>query len=114
MQLNGIVRLGRRDVGLIELDRRARESSIGIAALALQALVRTKGGENHLGIVVRLELGLYVRLLLLVRDADRIGGRFGSLESVRHSERDILAVVANDVVFERWAPFFADTFHSWL
>ena len=38
VQLDGVVRLGRRDVGLVELDRRAGESGLGVAALALQAL----------------------------------------------------------------------------
>ena len=40
MQLDRIVRLGRRDVGLIELDRRRRESAVGVAALALLARLR--------------------------------------------------------------------------
>ena len=38
VQLDRIVRLGRRDIGLIELDRRARERGIGVAALAVQAV----------------------------------------------------------------------------
>src|SRR4029077_15067645 len=29
-------------------------------------------------------------------------------ESVRHRERDVLAVVANDIIIERWPPFDAD------
>jgi hypothetical protein len=42
------------------------------------------------------------------------GGRFGSLERVRHSERDVLAVVANHIIRKRRAPFFADAFESRL
>ena len=38
VQLDRVVRFGRRDIGLVELDRRAGESGIGIAALALQAI----------------------------------------------------------------------------
>ena len=63
------------------------------------------------GSFVRFEVGLDVRLLLVVRHANRIGGSLGSLERVRHSERDVLAVVANDIVLERRAPLFADAFH---
>ena len=66
--------------------------------------------SNHVGIVVRFEVGLDVRLLLGVRHANRIGGGLGSLERVRHGERDVLAVVANDIVLERRAPLFADAF----
>ena len=42
LQFDGIVRLGRRDVGLIDLDRCACKSVVGIAAFALQALGRTE------------------------------------------------------------------------
>src|SRR5262249_40176683 len=38
MQLEGIVRFGGRDVGLIELDLRGFESGLDVAALALQAI----------------------------------------------------------------------------
>ena len=43
-----------------------------------------------------------------------VGGRFGSLERGRHSKRDVLAVVTNDIVFKRRPPLFADAFHSLL
>ena len=36
VQLDRVVGLGRRDVGLVELDRRGVESAVGVAALALQ------------------------------------------------------------------------------
>src|SRR6266404_6573287 len=51
LELDGIVGLGRSDVSLIELDRRARESDVGIAALALQALLRTVAGGNCFWII---------------------------------------------------------------
>src|SRR5207237_10738829 len=35
----------------------------------------------------------------------------GSLERVGHSERDVLAVVANDIILKWRAPLFADAFH---
>ena len=69
-------------------------------------------GDNHVGLVVRFEVSLDVRLLLGVRDANRIGGGLGSLERVRHSERNVLAVVANNIILERRAPLFADAFES--
>jgi len=67
-------------------------------------------GGNHLGLVVRFEVGIDVRCLLGVRYANRIGSGFGRLERVRHRERDVLAVVANDIVLERRATFVHDAF----
>ena len=66
MQLEWIVRLGRRDVGLIELDRCARESSIGVPTLALQAVLRAKRGAHLVGIVVCFQVSLNVGCLLCV------------------------------------------------
>ena len=112
MQLDGVVRLGRRDVGLVELDRRAGESLVGVAALALQRLRGPNVVDHFVGLVVRLEVGVDVRLLLRVGRADGIGGGFGALERVRDGERDVLAVVANDVVFERRPALVDDAFES--
>src|SRR5258707_13770921 len=112
MQLKWVVRLGRRDVGLVELDRRACESTLGVSALAVQALARPKSRNHLVRIVIRFEVGLDVRLLLRVRRANRIGGSLGGLESVCHSERDVLAVIANHIVLERRAPLFANSFES--
>ena len=107
VQLDRVVRLGRRDIGLVELDRCACESGVGVAALALQAGSRAKRGDNHFGIIVRFKLGLDVRLFLGVGHTNGIGRGFGGFERVRHSERDVLAVVANDIVLEGWAPLVA-------
>src|SRR5207249_12122203 len=71
-------------------------------------------GDNLVVLVVRLEISLDVRLLLVVRDANRIGSGCGGLERVRHSERDVLTVIANDIVLERRAALFADAFESQL
>ena len=57
LQLDGIVRLGRRDVSLVELDRRAGERAGRIAALALQALRRPVAGHH----LVRIILGCRAR-----------------------------------------------------
>jgi hypothetical protein len=67
-------------------------------------------GDNRLGVIIRFEFGVNVRLILGVRDANRIGSGLGGLERVRHSQRDILAVVANDIILKRRAPLFADAF----
>ena len=56
-------------------------------------------------------MSLDVRLLLAVRHANRIGSGLGGLERVRHSQRNILAVVANDIIFKWRTPLFADAFH---
>ena len=106
------MRLGRRDVGVVELNRRACESGIGVATLAFQPGLRAVRGFNHCRVIVGFEIVFDVRLVLVVRDPDRIGGGFGGLKSVRHGERDVLAVVANDIVLERWAPLFTDAFES--
>ena len=53
-------------------------------------------------------LSIDVRFLFRVGDANRVRRGFGALESVRHRERDVLAVVANDIVLERRPPFDAD------
>src|SRR5437667_235314 len=47
------------------------------------------------------ELRDHADILLRVGDTDRIGGGLGGLECVRHGERNILAVVANNVILER-------------
>src|SRR5207245_9718466 len=87
-------------------------SGLGVAARALQALLRAKSGGNHLGLVIRLQIRLNVWFFLGVGRANRIGSGLGALERVRHSQGNVLAVVANDVVFERRAPLFADAFDS--
>src|SRR5262249_13743923 len=42
----------------------------------------------------------------------RIGGGLGSLEGVRHSESNVLAVIADDIVLEWWTPLITDAFES--
>jgi hypothetical protein len=51
--------------------------------------------------VVRYEISRNIVLLLRVRDTNRIGRSFGPLKCIGDSERDVLAVVANDIIFER-------------
>jgi len=51
------VRLGGRDVSLVELDRCACESAFGISAFALHALGRGERGRNHVGLVVGVASG---------------------------------------------------------
>src|SRR5262245_5093345 len=55
-----------------------------------------------------------VRLFRGIRRANRIGGGSGSFEGVGHGQRDILAVIPNDVVFERWTSLFTDALKIWL
>src|SRR5262249_47900154 len=50
--------------------------------------------------------------LLCVGDAHRIGSGPGSFERVSDSQRDVLAVIAHDVILEWWPPLVADTFES--
>src|SRR5882724_9357612 len=95
---------GRCDISLVKRDRRAGESGIYVSALAVQAFPRAERGENLVGIVVRFKMGRDVRLLPGVRRANRVGGGLGSLERVRHSKRDILAVIANDIILEWRTP----------
>src|SRR5689334_20140099 len=109
MRLERVVRLKWRDVGVIELDRSVGERSVGIATLAVQAFAWAKRGHDFVGLVVRYKMRVDVRLFGRVSCANRIGSGFGSLERFRYSECDVLAVVTNYVVFERWSAFFADT-----
>ena len=110
LKLDRVVRLGRRDIGLVELDWCACESTLGIPAFALHAFYRGECGVNLFRLIIRFEIGFDVRFLLDVRCADRIGGGFSGLESVRHSERYILAVVANDIILERRSTLVDDAF----
>jgi len=112
VQLDRVVRLGRRDIGLVELHRRPGERGVGVAALALQALAHGERGGNHVGLVVGFEIGVDVRLLLRVCDTNRVGRGLGGLERVRHRERDVLAVVPNHIVLERRATLVDDAGES--
>src|SRR5258705_6373116 len=112
MQLEGIVRLGGRDIGLVELSLSACEGRIRIATLALQPGGGSEGGRDHVGFVVGLELGFYICFFRGVSYANRIGGGFGGLESVCDSQRNVLAVVADNVVFERRAALIGNAFES--
>jgi hypothetical protein len=102
------MRFGRRHVSLIEFHRGAREGGVDIPALAVQAVPRAERGVNLIGIVVGFQMCFDVGLFRGIGRANRIGGGFGSFESVGHGERDILAVVPNDIVFERWTALFTD------
>ena len=111
VQLEGVVRLGRRDIGLVELDRRPGERGLGVAALALQALERAERGGNHVGLVVRFEIGVDVRLVLgtyVTRTASAAALAVSNVSAT--AERDVLAVVANDIVLERRATLVDDAF----
>ena len=105
LQLDGIVRLGRRDISLVELDRRARESASASPRSLCRRFVRAEVCQLSSGSSSALRSVIDVRFLLRVGDANRVRGSFGALESVRHRERDVLAVVANDIVLERRTPF---------
>src|SRR3954463_1625517 len=97
------MRLGRRDVSLIELDLCVGKGPGRIAALALQALLRPVGGYDFLGISIGGELEFNVRFLFRVANDNRVSRSFGALERVSHRERDVLAVVANNIILE-WRP----------
>ena len=84
----------------------------GISAFALFAVGRAKCGRNCLRLVVRFEVGLDVRLFLFVGGANGIGSGLGAFKCIGDSERDILAVVANDIVFEWRATLIDDAFES--
>src|SRR6476469_8865844 len=106
------MRLGRRDVSLVELDRRAGKGSGRTAAFALQALRRPVAGHDRVRIVVGGELVFDVWLLFRVTTDKRVLRSFGAHESGRHRERDVLAVVANTIVLERRPPCEADAAHA--
>src|SRR5437867_4311804 len=106
------MRFGRRDIGLIELDGRARKCALGVAALALHALSRRERRLDDLGLVIGLEVGIDIVFVPGVRHADRISGGLGALERVRDGERDKLAVVSNDVVLEWRSPLVGDALES--
>ena len=51
------MRLSGRDIGLIELDGRARKSALGIASLALQARSRSHCSRDDVRLVVGFQIG---------------------------------------------------------
>src|SRR5262249_6419599 len=112
VKLQGVVRLGRSDIGLVELDWRLRKSVLGVAALALQAFARAEGGGNHVRLVFRFEVGPAFRFVLGWVAATRIGGALAGLERARHGERDVLAVIANDVAPKGRPPLLTNAFDS--
>src|SRR6185295_15861206 len=63
-------------------------------------------------LVFRLEIGVDVGLLSGILYANGVGGGFGGLERVSHSESDVLAVVANDIILEWWAPLVTDAIEA--
>ncbi len=107
VQLDRVVRLGRRDIGLVELDRRRAKAASASPRWLCKRLARAERGDNHFGLVVRFKVSVDVRLFLGVGHTNRVGGGFGGLERVRHRERDVLAVVANDIVLEGRATLVA-------
>ena len=114
MWLEWVLRLRRCDIGTVELDWRGGERTLCVAAAALQALSGAVRCEDNVRLVIRFKMGLYVRCLFGVGRADRIGGGLGSLKGLGHGQRDILAVVADDIVLEGRAPLFGDAFESRL
>ena len=112
VQLDRVVRFGRRDVGLIDLHRRARERAVGVAALALQPRRRRERRRDDIRLVVGFQFGIDVVRLRRIRHLHRIGGGLGLLERVGDGERDVLAVIANDVVLERRAALVHDPFEA--
>lgn len=85
------MRLGRRHIGFVELDRRAIESARGVTALAFD-----------LRLLVARQSGAYIVRGGFITDLDGGGRRARGFERIRYDQRNVLAVIANDVVFERW------------
>jgi hypothetical protein len=81
--------LGRYPVPGVDRDRRRGVGLCGIAALA--------GDLGLLGDEVRIDVGRFGR----VGHSDRVRGRLRLLERIGDRERDVLPVIANDVVVER-------------
>src|SRR5438094_144814 len=106
------MRLSGRDIDLIELDWRARKSALGIASLALQARSRSQCSQDDVRLLVGSQIGIHVRLVFGVGDANIVGGGFGRFEGVRHSQRDVLTVIADDVIFKWGTALVGDTFES--
>src|SRR6266446_7072381 len=112
LQLDRIMRLGWRDIRLVELDWCAGKSAFRIAALAFHPLGRLKRSINYIRLIIRFEIGFDVWLFLNVSGANGVSRSFSALKRVRDSERDVLAVVPNDVVFEWRSPLIVDAFES--
>src|SRR5258707_3661062 len=74
-------------------------------------MLRAVAGGDYFGIIVGFEIIFDVRLVLGVGDTDRVRRSFGLLESVRHGERDVLAIITDDIVLERRAPLNTNAFH---
>src|SRR5689334_18680590 len=93
----------RRGVGLIKLDGGICKSFIRIAALTLQAFLRTERSVEYVRIIVGLQIRRYICGLAGVSDAHQIRSCLGGLEGISHGERNVLAIVTNDIVGE-WRP----------
>ena len=93
----------RGDVCLVELDG-ALAKAVSTFPRWLSRRFADKRGENFVG-----SLSAYIWVATLgfsrayvARTAS--AGRLSSLERVRYSKCDVLAVVANDIILERWTP----------
>src|SRR2546423_13957423 len=86
LQLDGNMRLGWRDIGLIELHRCTGKGRRSIAALTLHALLRPVARLDCVRIMVGCEFEFHVRLFFRIGDDDGVSGRFRALESVRDRE----------------------------
>src|SRR6267154_1209358 len=62
VQFKRVVRLGRRDVSLVEPDWRVCECIRGVTALTLQSLARAVCRENHVRVIVCFQESLDIRL----------------------------------------------------
>src|SRR5262249_21089970 len=107
MRLEGIMRLPRRHISVIELDRRAGECSVRIASTTFQALQWSECCHDLVGLIVGGKMRIDVRFFDGIGCAHGIGSGFRCLECLCYRERNILAVVANRLIFEGWAAFFA-------
>src|SRR6516165_2969039 len=108
MGLHRVMRLERRDVNLVNLDRRACESSFGFTTFAFNPLHWPEGRHYFVWVVVSFEVQFDVRHFGGVCRDDGVGSGFGGFKRLRHGERDVLAVITNNVSFEWRPPLFAD------
>src|SRR6058998_1469977 len=103
---------GRRDVGFVELDRRAHEGAFGISPLALHSFNRAVSRKDYGRIVARLKMSFDIWRFFRVGGAHCIGSRLGGFEGVGYCQSDVLAVIADHIVFERRPALFADAIEA--
>src|ERR1019366_9692003 len=91
MRLHGIMMIRRRGVGLIQLDRRRRESSLDIAMLSVRSRAITKHLRLHKISAVGTQFNIERQRFIL--DSEEFSGQARVLQGLRHNHSNELSAI---------------------